>query len=417
MHISKLNLHNYKIFSDTEILFDSHLTVLAGKNGIGKSTILGALAKLLSWPSRRIGNIKANGIAIDKYSDISYGKNESRISLVVENGNESFSWSLVATSKGKLEQGRSDLSEVNEWAFRIQQALSENESAVCVPLFVFYPVDRAIIDIPLRIKGAHLFQGINALDDNMLSQSRFRVFFEWFRNQEDLENEKRIINPSYRDKSLEAVRKALSILLPEYSNLTVRRSPLRMEMKKNGQTVRVEGLSDGEKCLIALVGDLARRLSMANACLEDPLKGLGIVLIDEIDLHLHPAWQRNVVKKLTEAFPNCQFIMSTHSPQILGDVPAGNILLLEHTNNGIEIRHPLRSLGLSSNEAIDELMGDSSGLMLSQNEDVNRDLQKIYRLIDEERYDAASRAIEMLQRRVSEIPSVIEARTYLESVR
>ncbi|WP_294986350.1 AAA family ATPase, partial [uncultured Fibrobacter sp.] len=236
-------------------------------------------------------------------------------------------------------------------------------------------------------------------------------------NQEDLENEKRIINPSYRDKSLEAVRKALSILLPEYSNLTVRRSPLRMEMKKNGQTVRVEGLSDGEKCLIALVGDLARRLSMANACLEDPLKGLGIVLIDEIDLHLHPAWQRNVVKKLTEAFPNCQFIMSTHSPQILGDVPAGNILLLEHTNNGIEIRHPLRSLGLSSNEAIDELMGDSSGLMLSQNEDVNRDLQEIYRLIDEERYDAASRAIEMLQRRVSEIPSVIEARTYLESVR
>lgn len=417
MYISKLILHNYKAFLDKEIFFDAHLTIFAGENGMGKSSILGSIAKLLSWPSRRIGNIKANGMAIDKVGDISYGKNESRISLSVETEYGPFEWSLYATAKGKTEQGRSDLSAVNEWVTQIQQELTEHEERACIPLFVFYPVDRAIIDIPLRIRSAHMFQSVNSLDDNMLSQSRFRVFFEWFRNQEDIENETRINDSSYRDKSLNAVRKALSILLPEYTDMTVRRSPLRMEMKKNGETVRVDGLSDGEKCLIALVGDLARRLAMANACLDNPLEGRGIVLIDEIDLHLHPAWQRNIVKKMVEAFPNCQFIMSTHSPLILGDVLPENILLLGQTDNGIDIYHPLRSLGLSSNEAVDELMGGTKGLTLSQNESVGLELQRIYQLIDGELFDEAERAIEVLRAKVSDIPSVIEARTYLESVR
>jgi len=417
MYISKLILHNYKAFLDKEIYFDAHLTIFAGENGMGKSSILGSIAKLLSWPSRRIGNIKANGMAIDKVGDISYGKNESRISLSVETEYGPFEWSLYATAKGKTEQRRSDLSAVNEWASRIQQELTENEERACIPLFVFYPVDRAIIDIPLRIRNAHLFQSVNSLDDNMLSHSRFRVFFEWFRNQEDIENETRINDSSYRDKSLNAVRKALSILLPEYTDMTVRRSPLRMEMKKNGQTVRVDGLSDGEKCLIALVGDLARRLAMANACMDNPLEGRGIVLIDEIDLHLHPAWQRNIVRKMVEAFPNCQFIMSTHSPLILGDVLPENILLLRQADDGIDMYHPLRSLGLSSSEAVDELMGGTKGIVLSQNESVGLDLQRIYQLIDGELYAEAEKAIETLQAKVSDIPSVIEAKTYLESVR
>lgn len=417
MHISKLVLHNFKLFHDKEILFDPHLTIFAGKNGVGKSTILYALSKLLSWPSRRIGSIRTNGIPLDKDRDISYGKNDSRISISVSTNDKDFSWSLATASKGKPEQGRSDFNEVNEWCSRIQTSLLTDEEHTNIPLFVFYPVDRAIIDIPLRIKGKHRFQGVNALDDNMLSQSRFRVFFEWFRNQEDLENEKRIIDGIYRDKALESVRNALSILLPNYSGLSVRRSPLRMEMKKNNSIVRVDGLSDGEKCLIALVGDLARRLSMANANLENPLAGQGIVLIDEIDLHLHPAWQRNIVGKLQKAFPNCQFILSTHSPQILGDVPSKNILLLAQKGDDMELYHPMRSLGLSSSEAIDELMGSETGEILSQNGNINQKLKEIYCLIDNENFSNADKKLNDLRGETSDIPSVIKAEAYLESMR
>lgn len=416
MHISKLVLHNYKVFyGKNEIPFNSQLTVLAGKNGVGKSTILGALSKLLSWPSRRLCNIKANGISLNRKSDVSYGENGARLSVSLEDENREYAWSLIVDKK---QTERSDLGMVNEWVTFVQNSLDENSDGTSVPLFVYYPVDRAIIDIPLRIRLTHSFQRLNALDDNLQSQSRFRIFFEWFRNQEDIENEYRKENPEYRDKSLESIRRALADFLPGYKNLTVRRLPLRMEMDKDGKTVRMDDLSDGEKCLIALVGDLARRLSMASGNLENPLEGRGIILIDEIDLHLHPAWQRDVVSHFTKTFPNCQFILTTHSPQILGDVPAENILLLEQEENGkIGWRIPQRSLGLSSSEVVDEMMCGKNGSVLSQNESVRGELQKIYQLIDSENYVEAQEKIESLQNKVSEIPSVIEARTYLESVR
>ncbi len=250
------------------------------------------------------------------------------------------------------------------------------KSDCSIPLFVYYPVDRSIIDIPLRIRKKHQFQALDALDGNLNSQSRFRVFFEWFRNQEDLENEKRLEEASYRDRSLNAVRKAVSVFLPECTDLRIRRSPLRMVVKKNGSEVFVDDLSDGEKSLLALVGDLARRLSIANENLEDPLCGSGIVLIDEVDLHLHPAWQRSVVAKMQRAFPNCQFFLTTHSPQILGNVPTRNLYLLTPTQDGVEIHQPERSFGLSTSEVVDELMPEDPNIPLSQNETVRQNSRK-----------------------------------------
>ena len=77
-------------------------------------------------------------------------------------------------------------------------------------------------------------------------------------------------------------------------------------------------LSDGEKCTLALFGDIARRLAIANPSLDDPLQGDGVVLIDELELHMHTSWQRKVIFMLKKTFPNIQFIITTHSPQILG---------------------------------------------------------------------------------------------------
>ena len=88
-------------------------------------------------------------------------------------------------------------------------------------------------------------------------------------------------------------------------------------------------LSDGERGMLALVLDLARRLSQANPSLDDPLsEGHALVLIDELDLHLHPKWQRQIVHKLTKTFPRCQFIATTHSPQVIGEVPHERIQII-----------------------------------------------------------------------------------------
>src|SRR5476649_1392482 len=87
-----------------------------------------------------------------------------------------------------------------------------------------------------------------------------------------------------------------------------------MMIDKDDVTLNVAQLSQVDKSMMALVGDIARRLAMLNPALENPLLGDGIVLIDEVDLHLHPKWQRTLIRQLTTTFPHCQFFLTTHSP-------------------------------------------------------------------------------------------------------
>ena len=108
--------------------------------------------------------------------------------------------------------------------------------------------------------------------------------------------------------------------MPNLSNIRVQRKPrLHMAVDKDGKSLDVKQLSQGEKSLMALVGDIARRLAMMNPALDNPLHGDGIILIDEVDMHLHPSWQRNLVQRFTDTFPNCQIILSTHSPLVISD--------------------------------------------------------------------------------------------------
>ena len=94
-----------------------------------------------------------------------------------------------------------------------------------------------------------------------------------------------------------------------------------MIVEKDGEELDVNQLSQGEKSLLALVGDIARRLALLNPSMENPLEGEGVVMIDEVDLHLHPKWQHDLVDKLVKTFPNVQFILTTHSPHIISDNP------------------------------------------------------------------------------------------------
>ncbi len=125
---------------------------------------------------------------------------------------------------------------------------------------------------------------------------------------------------SNKDPQLDAVRQAIYRFMPGFSNLRVRRKPrLHMSINKEGKPLNVLQLSQGEKSLMALVGDIARRLAIMNPTLDNPLHGQGIVLIDEVDMHLHPSWQRSIIERLTTTFPHCQFILTTHSPLVISD--------------------------------------------------------------------------------------------------
>lgn len=189
-----------------------------------------------------------------------------------------------------------------------------------------------------------------------------------------------------------------------------------MTVFKHGQEMRVDQLSDGEKCLIALIGDLARRLSIANPKKQNPLEGDGVVLIDEIDLHLHPGWQRMVLPKLADTFPNCQFVVSAHSPQVVGEVAAEQVrLFTQDEQSQISYVIPKQSKGLTTNEILDELMRSPSATeTLTRNSAVEKRLADVFRLIDEEQIQEARKQISELEEELhGDIPDLVRAKSLL----
>lgn len=362
MEVKKLTLHNVGRFSELEIMLAplgnprSNVTVFVGNNGSGKTSILRSLATSLSWLVSRIQSDKSagnpipelvikndqNGAAmdIDIFHRIDGRSKDGDIESCEEN---CFSWRVARSRKGRKSEFKSEYSGAKALADHYRTLLSRFENA-SLPLIAFYSVERVVLDIPLKIKDKHTFFQLDGYDKSLSQGVDFRRFFEWYREREDSENESGVsdevlqnirsllgededtwerltaLKASTRDRQLNAVRTAIYKFMPEFSNLRVKRKPrLHMSVDKSGDTYNVAQLSQGEKSLMALIGDIARRLAVMNPDLANPLEGEGIVLIDEVDMHLHPKWQRTLINQLSETFPACQFVLTTHSPLVISD--------------------------------------------------------------------------------------------------
>lgn len=357
MEIKSFRLQNVGRFKDLDMTLaptdkhSSNVTVLVGNNGAGKTTLLKSLATSLSWLVARIRSEKGNGSPVGD-EDILNGASAAAISIAVSDDVGEFisqpntalyEWILARPRQGRKTDTHSSFTDVSRLADLYRIRLTEDETA-SLPLIAYYPVERSVLEIPLKIRTKHSFDQLDGYDNALSRGVDFRRFFEWFREREDAENESGVsstvlteisnkygkdshiwnaltdLKASTRDRQLTAVRTAISTFMPGFTNLRVQRKPrLHMAIDKHGVKLNVSQLSQGEKSMMALVGDIARRLAMMNQSLANPLQGDGIVLIDEVDLHLHPKWQRNLVRQLSETFPNCQFVLTTHSPLVISD--------------------------------------------------------------------------------------------------
>jgi predicted ATP-binding protein involved in virulence len=215
----------------------------------------------------------------------------------------------------------------------------------------------------------------------------------WFRTQEKLgaaEDPRRL-------RVLEALRDVVSGLVPEFSNLRIQEQPhLGFVVDKRGQPFYLHQLSDGERGLLALVFDLTRRLAIANPESDNPIaEGVALVLIDEIELHLHPKWQRDVMIRLPSVFNNCQFVITTHSPQVLGETDARCVRLLIYKEGKVAVEIPAMSYGADSNWILNVLMGADE-----MNQDVEREIQDVSRLIERRDLESAKAKVSALRNRV-----------------
>ena len=215
----------------------------------------------------------------------------------------------------------------------------------------------------------------------------------WFRTQEKLGT----AEEPRRLKVLDALREVVASLVPEFANLRIQEHPrLGFVVDKRGQPFYLHQLSDGERGLLALVFDLTRRLAIANPDSDDPIaEGVALVLIDEIELHLHPKWQRDVMARFPRIFKSCQFVITTHSPQVLGEVPARCVRLLIPKEGRVVVETPAMSYGVDSNWILNVLMGADE-----MNQDVGRELDEISRLIQVRELSAAKAKIAALRNRV-----------------
>ncbi|MFI8223475.1 AAA family ATPase [Pseudomonas sp. NPDC085632] len=371
MEIKNFKLSNVGRFGDLDIQFAptpthcSNITVLVGNNGSGKTTILNSLNICLSWLVAKIRSNKGNGkYLVDQ--DIRNGASGAVLSIGITDlshpraagsdpgsENELFVWGAARSRQEGAASGRGYLNEVRLLADHYRTQLTADDNA-SLPLIAYYPAERCVLDIPLKITSKQASDQLDGYDTSFNGGADFRGFFEWFREREDSENEDGIsdtalaemaekfgtdsdawkalsnLKASTRDRQLTAVRSALTAFMPYVTNLRVQRKPhLHMVIDKHGATFNVTQLSLGEKSMIALVGDMARRLAMMNPSMDNPLHGDGIVLIDEVELRMDPQWQLVLIAQLSATFPNCQFVLTTRSPLIIGDTKGVLVYLLD----------------------------------------------------------------------------------------
>ncbi|MDE5997042.1 MAG: AAA family ATPase [Muribaculaceae bacterium] len=316
MKIKSISIEYFKGLRNVDIPeFDEHVNLLLGINGAGKSSVLDAISLVFSWYTARILSAKGRGRDIPKDDIAIHSQNGCTIDLGMDDGHH---WKLYRSLKYK-KTDKSDLSAMNQRVAQLRNAL-DSDSNQSVPVIIHYGVNRVIPNTYPRLpRGKNEFSQLDTYRNALSSGQSFSDFFNWFRLAEEYENAQYKSDSSFLDHGLEAVRRCMASILPEYSDLKVNHRPLALTMKKGNETLKLNQLSDGEKCYISLVCDIARRLAIANPS-SDPLMGEGIVLIDEIDLHLHPQWQQSIVSRLVNTFPNCQFFITSHSPIVASDV-------------------------------------------------------------------------------------------------
>jgi len=227
MHITQLTLTRYRGGRALLLDLNERLNVFVGMNGAGKSSVLDATAILLSWFVNRMKHSGASGRPITE-TDIQNGTPSAILALSCYCDARKFEWSLAKSRKGHSQEEHSSLQQLSEFAKQFQDEITTSNRNVNLPLFAYYPVNRAVLDIPLRIKEKHSFDLLSAYDESLTSGANFRTFFEWFREREDLENENRKyvdqhVKPEgyqFPDPQLEAVRSALDARVQQSDGTT-----------------------------------------------------------------------------------------------------------------------------------------------------------------------------------------------------
>ena len=373
MKLKEIRLKNFRCYEDLTVPLHEKLTVLVAPNGQGKTAILDAISIALwdfvkkfdlakPYPAYNIG-INKDDIRIIK-DKIPYHKDLEEIDEYHRNGGmirqlnaeiiatntENFVWKRYKDSESSGSRTKEDenAKKLQKYAKELQDDIRNlDKKFKNLPLFAYYGTGRLWNEKRLthgkqnkKDKVIRTFAYQNSLDP----ASNYRQFEDWFlEKSKSLLEEKLYLFESginsfdslkLFDDPIKNIQDAIDIVLkivgwsePKYSSVF---EGLVLINKKYG-TLKLDQLSDGIQNVFGIVADIAYRCYLLNSHLgENAAKETeGIVLIDEVDMHLHPEWQQVILRDLQAAFPKLQFIVTTHSPQVLTAVPAECIRIID----------------------------------------------------------------------------------------
>ena len=385
-HVRSLKLQNFKGIATLNLRLDDSLTLLAGVNGVGKTSaieaLLGAVTDVWSWlaPDGKEAWFRPSGDLVR------YGAHQGQITMELvfeQDVRTTFTIPFQAKKLGDVKY--SD----NEVLGGLYEEISP------IPLVVSYGQNRIGGSKSDSYRSSSETNRDAALNTTPRALSDFK---NWFFEKESDEAREALERSDleYADPEVRAVQEVLKSIAGSSTLLRSRKPDGSMDRmlflrKERGSDIPFESLSGGEQAYFLLVVDLARRL-----LLEFPGSTLaeasGFVCIDEIELHLHPAWQREILTSLMDLFPRCQFIVTTHSPQVIGSVAARHVRLLSSDENGdIDVTEPIASKGRDTNYVLEGIMDTPE-----QDPRVDDLFAKFDQLVDDGAFDEADQVLDTL---------------------
>ena len=376
MKLEKITLENFRCYQHLEIELHPNITVLAANNGQGKTTILDAI-RIALWPyisqfdlARTPSEIQTNTIFIDDVRvlksieqgsrmfgalDIMARQLPSSITAIGQFDDHKSIWQRYRDSEAKNSRTKDDAGTklLKDSTKAIQKNIRDlSVPPKTLPIFGYYGTGRLWNEKRLTEGKKGTTEKTNeqirsfAYRDCLDPASSFKQFQDWFKSAylkvmeyqiNQLEDGATFIEvPNELRRPVKVVQDAVNeVLKPvgwqqlqyseKYDKSLILKHPAHGVMK-------ISQLSDGIKNMLAMIADIAYRCVLLNGHLEDQAakQSPGVVMIDEVDMHLHPQWQQTVIASLRQAFPNIQFIVTTHSPQVLSTVPAECIRVIKH---------------------------------------------------------------------------------------
>lgn len=431
MKLKKVRITNYRCFKEAEIDFDEHTTLIVGKNGAGKTAILDAVAVAISTFLLGIDGGVSRNISRDdaryEFHDLDgtvdpqhqFPVNIESTGDCLDNHDVKWVRSLNSESGNTTVKEARELTNISK---DTQKRIMTGDKSLILPLISYYGTGRLYAQKKEKknIKSLTEFKRQVGYVDCMAAESNEKLMLNWFQIQtlKSLQEQQRtgIVEKPLLLKTVEsAICKCFERISGSKNadivfDLDTHRLVLNFEgVDGSLQKFAMDEMSDGYKNTLSMIGDIAYRMAVLNPMLGDKVleETPGVVVIDEIDLHLHPQWQQTIISDLNTIFPKIQFIVSSHAPAVINSVAKEQIRILD--NGGIYM--PVaQTYGRDANSILREVMKVSE-----RPTDIKQRMNLFYSYMDENNYKGADKVLTEIEAIVGTTdPDIAAARTSLD---